>query len=72
MQTIRYLFVDGTTSDIEVSDEFAEQYAELEHKGMLTCRKETRRHQSLDKSLEHGWDVIDTSVDIALQADKER
>ena len=29
MQTIRYIFSDGTTSEIEVTDEFYEIYAEL-------------------------------------------
>lgn len=39
--------------EIEVTEEFAAKYAELEHKEKLTERKETRRHQSLDKSMEH-------------------
>lgn len=70
MQTIRYIFSDGATSETEVSDEFAEQYAELEHKDKLIERKETRRHQSLDKSMEHGFDIPDLRVDI--QAEVER
>lgn len=48
---------DGT--GVEVSDEFALAYAEIERAERLIERKETRRHQSLDKSLEHGWDIAD-------------
>lgn len=70
MQTIRYIFTDGTTSEVDVSEEFAEQYAEQEHRDKLVERKETRRHQSLDKSMEHGFDVPDLRVDI--QAEIER
>ena len=57
--------------EIEVTEEFAAKYAELEHKEKLTERKETRRHQSLDKSMEHGWDIADQSADVVLQAEAE-
>ena len=70
MAVIRYTFADGHTEEIEVADEFAEQYAEQEHRDKLVERKETRRHQSLDKSMEHGFDVPDLRVDI--QAEIER
>lgn len=75
MAHIRYF--DGTKYvEIEVTEEFAAEYAAMEHRDKLIERKETRRHQSLDKSLEHGWDVADPSADVALQAerneDKER
>lgn len=75
MARIRYF--DGTKYvEIEVTEEFAAEYAAMEHRDKLIERKETRRHQSLDKSLEHGWDVADPSADVALQAeqdeDKER
>lgn len=75
MARIRYF--DGTKYvEIEVTEEFAAEYAAIEHRDKLIERKETRRHQSLDKSLEHGWDVADPSADVALQAerneDKER
>ncbi len=53
---------DGT--GVEVSDEFAAAYAELERAERLIERKETRRHQSLDKSLEHGWDIADPSENV--------
>ena len=73
----RIQYFDGTKYvEIEVTEEFAAEYAAMEHRDKLIERKETRRHQSLDKSLEHGWDVADPSADVALQAeqdeDKER
>lgn len=76
MATIRYQLADGHFDVIEVTEEFAAEYAAMEHRDKLIERKETRRHQSLDKSLEHGWDIADPSADVALQAeqdeDKER
>ena len=69
MARIRYF--DGTKYvEIEVTEEFAAEYAAMEHWDKLIERKETRRHQSLDKSLEHGWDIPDPSVDVALQAER--
>ena len=69
MARIRYF--DGSKHvEIEVTEEFASEYAAMEYRDKLIERKETRRHQSLDKSLEHGWDVTDPSADVALQAER--
>lgn len=70
MATIRYQLADGHFYVIEVTEEFAAEYAAMEHRDKLIERKETRRHQSLDKSLEHGWDIPDPSADVALQAER--
>ena len=69
MQKIKYTFADGTTNEIEVTEEFAAQYADMEHKDALIERKETRRHQSLDRSMENGFDVADPRADTAEQAE---
>ena len=70
MARIRYF--DGTKYvEIEVTEEFAAEYAAMEHRDKLIERKETRRHQSLDKSLEHGWDIADPSADVVLQAERD-
>ena len=69
MARIRY-FNGAKYVEIEVTEEFAEEYAAMEHRDKLIERKETRRHQSLDKSLEHGWDIPDPSADVALQAER--
>ena len=71
MATIRYQLADGHFYVIEVTEEFAAEYAAMEYRDKLIERKETRRHQSLDKSLEHGWDVADPSTDVALQAERD-
>ena len=68
----RILYFDGIKYvEIEVTEEFAAEYAAMEHRDKLIERKETRRHQSLDKSLEHGWDIQDPSADVALQAERD-
>ena len=71
MATIRYQLADGHFDVIEVTEEFAAEYASMEHRDKLIERKETRRHQSLDKSLERGWDIADPSTDVALQAERD-
>ena len=68
---VRIRYFDGAKHvEIEVTEEFAAEYAAMEHRDKLIERKETRRHQSLDKSLEHGWDIPDPSADVALQAER--
>ena len=69
MAHIKYF--DGTKYvEIEVTEEFAAEYAAMDHRDKLIERKETRRHQSLEKSLEHGWDVADPSADVASRIEK--
>ena len=69
MARIRYF--DGAKHvEIEVTEEFAAEYAAMEYRDKLIERKETRRHQSLDHSLEHGWAIPDPSADVALQAER--
>ncbi len=70
MAILRYRFCDGKIAECEVSEEFAAEYAELEHKEKLTERKETRRHQSLDKSMEHGFDVPDPRADAHAEVER--
>ena len=48
MATIRYQLADGHFDVIDVTEEFASEYAAMEHRDKLIERKETRRHQSLD------------------------
>lgn len=68
---VRIRYFDGAKHvEIEVTEEFASEYAAMEYRDKLIERKETRRHQSLDKSLEHGWDIADPSADVALQAER--
>lgn len=70
MPTISYRFSDGHQEEIEVTEEFAAQYEQLEKDEKNVNRKETRRHQSLDKSMEHGFDVADPSVNVFEQVER--
>lgn len=69
MVTIR-IFNGTTFVDIEVTEEFAAQYAAMEKADELSERRETRRHQSLDKSMEHGFDVADPSVNVSEEVER--
>ena len=63
MQTIKYIFADGTTSEIEVTDEFYTLYAELVQQEKRNHWKETRRHISLDYLNENGIDFESPAAD---------
>lgn len=54
MPKIQYYFNDGTSCDVEVDDEFYNQYQLIEKKEKLVDRKETRRHESLNADIERG------------------
>ena len=64
---IKYQFCDRKNVEIEVSEDFAIKFAEMDYYDGLVERKETRRHQSLDKFLEHGWDIADKRMDIEIK-----
>lgn len=63
MQTIKYRFSDGTTSEIEVTDEFYTLYAELVQQEKRNHWKETRRHTSLEYLNENGIDFESPAAD---------
>lgn len=65
MNTITYKFADGTTSAVEVSDEFYSLYQDMEKVDELSERKHSRRNQSLERSVDNGWDVADPDADVA-------
>lgn len=64
MKTITYKFADGTTSAVEVSDEFYSLYQDMEKADELSERKHSRRSQSLERSVDNGWDVADPDADV--------
>ena len=64
MQTIRYIFADGTASEIEVTDEFYTLYAELVQQEKRNHWKETRRHISLEYLNENGIDFASPAADL--------
>ena len=63
MQTIKYRFADGTTSEIEVTDKFYTLYAELVQQEKRNHWKETRRHTSLNYLMENGIDFESPAAD---------
>lgn len=72
MTTIK-IYDGNNYVEIEVEDDFALEYRAMEHKDALVERKETRRHQSLNKSMDNGFDIADTRVDIeesAIEAER--
>ena len=67
MKTIKYE-INGTFAEIEVSDEFARQYEQIEADEKRVNRKETRRHQSLETLIESGFQIVDQESDIEEKA----
>ena len=63
MKRIKYE-INGKVIDIEVTDEFAAQYEQIEANEKHVNRKETRRHQSLDALVESGFQIADPGSDI--------
>lgn len=64
MKTILYTFADGHKEELEVTDEVAEVFYELEKYEQKVNRKETRRHISLDMLEEAGFEFADPESDI--------
>ena len=64
MQVIIYKFVDGTTNEIEVTDELYLIHLQLVQIEKRNHWRETRRHTSLNYLIENGIDFEDKSADI--------
>ena len=64
MQTIKYTFADGTTSEIEVSEEIYALHLQLLQEEKRNHWRETRRHISLNYLTENGIDFEDKAADI--------
>lgn len=76
MQKIKYEFADGTTSEIEVTDELYALHLELVQQEKRNHWRETRRHISLNYLTEMGIDFADTAADpvaaVELRENDER
>ena len=76
MQKIKYTFADGTTSEIEVTDELYALHLELVQQEKRNHWRETRRHISLYYLLENGVDFTDNAADsfaaVELRENEER
>lgn len=71
MLTIHYKFADGHTEEIQVTDEVAAVFEQLEKYEKKVERKETRRHVSLNVLLESGFDFPVDNADILDTLDKQ-
>lgn len=56
--------VNGTRVEVEVTDEFAALYEQMDEVEKRVNRKETRRHQSLETLVEGGFQIADPDSDI--------
>ena len=76
MQTIKYTFADGTTYEVEVTDELYAMHLQLVQEEKRNHWRETRRHTSLNYLMELGVDFTDTAADpvaaVELREDDER
>lgn len=63
MQKIKYTFADGTTSEIEVTDELYALHLQLVQEEKRNHWRETRRHISLNYLMEMGVDFADVAAD---------
>lgn len=71
MSIINYKFADGHTEYIEVTEEVAAAFGQLEKYEKKVERKETRRHVSLNVLLESGFDFPVDNADILETLDKQ-
>lgn len=71
MFIINYKFADGHTEEIEVTDEVAAAFEQLEKYEKKVERKETRRHVSYEKLIESSFAFLDESEDILDTLDKQ-
>ena len=64
MQTIKYKFADGTTNEVEVTEELYNIHLELLQQEKRNHWKETRRHTSLYYFTDMGIDFEDKRIDL--------
>ena len=76
MSKIKYTFADGTTSEIEVTDEVYALHLQLQQEEKRNHWRETRRHISLYYLLENRVDFTDNAADsftaVELRENDER
>ena len=63
MPTIKYTFVDGTTSEIEVTEEIYALHEQLATEEKRNDKRETRRHISLNYLNERGIEFESKAAD---------
>lgn len=71
MKTYTFTDADGKKKTAKVQDNVFDVLKELDKQERLDDRRETRRCQSLESSMENGFDVIDDTADIDVILDKK-
>ena len=56
--------INGALVEVEVTDEFAALYEQMDEEDKRVNRKETRRHQSLETLVEGGFQIADPDSDL--------
>ncbi len=72
MKILKYIDADGQVQEITVADEVYETIQQLDKQEHLDERRETRRCQSLEVSIDNGWDIVDPNADIKTIIDKKQ
>lgn len=72
MAIINYKFADGHTEEIEVTDDVASAFEQLEKYEKKVERKETRRHVSYERLIESGFEFPDESEDTLDTIEKQK
>ena len=68
---IKYEFVTGEIAEIELSKDIAEIAIEIGRETYNNERRETRRHNSLEKKKEQGFQFEDKSVAVDIIVEKK-
>lgn len=71
MKTYKFTDADGKAQEVAVTDNVYATMQELDEYGHRSERRETRRCQSLEQSVDNGWDVADPNADIETIIDKK-
>lgn len=71
MKTYTFTNADGKKQSANVQDSIYGVLMELDTQERLDDRRETRRCQSLEASMENGFDIVDDTADIDVILDKK-
>ncbi len=61
---VRYEFLTGEVSEIEVDDALGQTIVEIEHAEKLSNRRETRRHESYSDDNDKRDRLVDSDADV--------
>lgn len=70
MKIVTFTDANDEICEIQVTDEVYDACEAMDEQEALDERRETRRHFSLEKAMENGWDIADPRVDVVATVDK--